>query len=336
VLAAARSAKVRDFSLVPGLAHVRTQLPVEKALAAITANPWVEYAEPDYVQQPIADPNDTYFGLQWGLHNSGQTINTVPGIPDADIDMPEAWDLTTGDGSFVVAVIDSGTDWSHPDLAANIWTNPGEIPNNRKDDDANGYVDGNTAPSVTIQSPEDGSSFNAGESITFAATVSDEDSGLANSLIWTSDQDGALGEGATISATLSTGTHSVTASVTASGGLGGSATVTVTIVDPDAAPPAAPSGLSAVNNKNNTAKVTWTDNADNETSFELARAKKNKNGTWGSPTSITVASACGTGALVTVIDSCGSGTFRYSVRARNEHGDSAWVGPTSEVIVTRK
>jgi len=73
----------------------------------------------------------------WGLNNIGQTGGTI----DADIDAPEAWDVTTGDSNLVIAIIDSGLDMSHPDIAANLWTNPGEIPGNGIDDDGNGYID---------------------------------------------------------------------------------------------------------------------------------------------------------------------------------------------------
>src|SRR5262249_24208374 len=77
------------------------------------------------------------FSSEWGLNNTGQS----GGTPDADIDAPEAWDTATGTGRVTVAVIESGIDYNHPDLAANIWTNPGEIPGNGIDDDHNGYVD---------------------------------------------------------------------------------------------------------------------------------------------------------------------------------------------------
>jgi hypothetical protein len=81
-----------------------------------------------------ADPS---FGQQWALQNTGQSGGKV----DADIDAPEAWGLTTGSSDVVVFVIGTGIDYTHPDLAANIWTNPGEVAGNGIDDDGNGYVD---------------------------------------------------------------------------------------------------------------------------------------------------------------------------------------------------
>ena len=96
----------------------------------------VVFAEPNYVVTLDVTTNDSYFSRLWGLHNTGQR-----GYADADIDAPEAWDLCTGSQEVIVAVIDSGVDYNHPDLAANIWTNSGEIPGNGKDDDGNGYVD---------------------------------------------------------------------------------------------------------------------------------------------------------------------------------------------------
>jgi len=91
----------------------------------------VEYAEPDYIQRICAIPNDPQFPNQWGLNNP----------QDTDIDAPEAWDISKGSKNVVVAVIDTGVDYNHEDLAANMWHNPGEIPNNGVDDDGNGYVD---------------------------------------------------------------------------------------------------------------------------------------------------------------------------------------------------
>ncbi|MCB9915577.1 MAG: S8 family serine peptidase [Planctomycetes bacterium] len=127
------------YRTVDDLELIDVQLAVPLALD--TLEPFVAYAEPNWVQRKTATPNDTYFSLQWGCHNTGQTIQGQAGIADADIDATEAWNLTTGSANFVVADIDTGCDWSHPDLAANIWSNPGEIAGNGLDDDGNGYVD---------------------------------------------------------------------------------------------------------------------------------------------------------------------------------------------------
>ena len=86
--------------------------------------------------QPISRTTSQYSDL-WGLNNTGQTGGTV----DADIDAPAAWDVTTGSSSTLVAVIDTGVDYTHEDLAANIWVNPGEIAGDGIDNDGNGYVD---------------------------------------------------------------------------------------------------------------------------------------------------------------------------------------------------
>ena len=82
-------------------------------------------------------PNDPDFSKLWGLNNTGQT----GGKPDADIDAPEALALVTGTQKKAVGVIDSGIDYNHPDLAANMWINPGEIAGNGIDDDDNDLID---------------------------------------------------------------------------------------------------------------------------------------------------------------------------------------------------
>jgi subtilisin family serine protease len=107
---------------------------LDKAFRRITG---FKYLEPNFAFRIAGTPTDSRFAEQWALHNTGQS----GGTPDADIDALEAWDFTTGDPSVVVGVIDTGVDYNHPDLAANVWTNPGEIPNDQIDNDDNGFVD---------------------------------------------------------------------------------------------------------------------------------------------------------------------------------------------------
>jgi len=132
-------ASARAFAIVPGLQHVKLApgVTLDAALEAYRSRTDVEYAEPNYVRHASTLPDDPRFAEQWGLNNTGQT----GGIVDSDIDGPESWDLTQGDTSLVVAVIDSGVDYTHPDLAANIFRNTPECTPNGVDDDANGYVD---------------------------------------------------------------------------------------------------------------------------------------------------------------------------------------------------
>ncbi|MBV7314110.1 S8 family serine peptidase [Shewanella sp. NIFS-20-20] len=110
---------------------------VKQAIKMMSAHPAVKYAEPNYRLHTLATPDDTRYGELWGLNNTGQTSGTA----DADIDAAEAWDISTGSSDVVVAVIDTGVDYNHSDLAGNIWTNPGEIAGNGIDDDGNGVVD---------------------------------------------------------------------------------------------------------------------------------------------------------------------------------------------------
>ena len=116
------------------------ELSVEEAVKRYEASPNIEYAEPDYEIRPaqaFPTPNDPRYPEIYGLNNTG----TDGGLVDADIDAPEAWGVTTGDASTVVAVIDTGVDVKHPDLKNNIWVNEDEVPDNGVDDDGNGYVD---------------------------------------------------------------------------------------------------------------------------------------------------------------------------------------------------
>ena len=113
----------------------RVIVPAGDELAAIERyrrNPNVLSAEPNFIRTIESDPlipADSQFGQTWGLHNTGQQFNCFDlvigkfclyvGTPDADIDAPEAWGITTGSADVMVAVIDSGIDYTHPDLAPN-------------------------------------------------------------------------------------------------------------------------------------------------------------------------------------------------------------------------
>jgi subtilisin family serine protease len=116
-------------------------LSVEDAQATFANDSDVEFAEPNYLLRPQTRPDDPFFTQQWGLDNSGQTISGFIGSAGADIDAVRAWELMTSGTGALVAVVDTGCNITHPDLASNIWTNTGEVPGNGVDDDSNGYVD---------------------------------------------------------------------------------------------------------------------------------------------------------------------------------------------------
>lgn len=126
-----------------GYAEFSTLAPLTSKVVdwALKAVDGIKAIEPNRVMRPSVFPNDPLLGLQWTHDNSGQIIGGVPGTAGADISSIAAWDRTTGSPDVVVAVIDTGIDYTHPDLAGNIWTNPGEIAGNGIDDDGNGYVD---------------------------------------------------------------------------------------------------------------------------------------------------------------------------------------------------
>ena len=114
-------------------------LSVEDAVKQAASDPRVEFAEPNYLlYTSTTTPNDTLFNQQWALQNTGFSGQGKPG---ADIGATRAWDYTTGSNDIVVAVIDTGVDLSHVDLAPNAWVNRGERAGNGVDDDANGFVD---------------------------------------------------------------------------------------------------------------------------------------------------------------------------------------------------
>lgn len=100
---------------------------VEETIADLQNDPNIEYAEPNYVRDiTTISSDDTHRALLWGLDNTGQTINgdwaNITGTADADVDAPEAWAINEGtNAAVVVAVIDIGVSYTHPDLATNMW-----------------------------------------------------------------------------------------------------------------------------------------------------------------------------------------------------------------------
>jgi uncharacterized protein (TIGR03437 family) len=128
------------------------EMTMDDALALAQANPAVENAEPNYVlhlfsaaatikkmpaQVSTSPPNDPGFGYQWALQNTGQFGGTV----GADIGTLSAWQIAHSHQTVVVAIIDTGADYRHPDLVNRIWANSHEVTGNDMDDDGNGYVD---------------------------------------------------------------------------------------------------------------------------------------------------------------------------------------------------
>lgn len=137
-----KAKKMKAFSLIEGL-HLYEfdpNMDVMEAIRIVSADDSVVYAEPDYIYSlatTMSSVNDPEYSRQWSLENKGQT----GGTEDADINAEAMWAIETGKREVVIGIIDTGVEYTHPDLVANMWKNPGEIAGNGKDDDQNGFED---------------------------------------------------------------------------------------------------------------------------------------------------------------------------------------------------
>ena len=115
---------------------------VPQAIAALSPqSDIIKVADADGVAHTQSIPNDTAFGDMWSLRNvGGFSISGAEAFPDCDIDAPEAWEITTGQSSVIIAMSDTGFDYNHVDLRPNVWTNINEFANS-SDDDKNGFID---------------------------------------------------------------------------------------------------------------------------------------------------------------------------------------------------
>lgn len=105
---------------------LQKQEKIDQVIKRYSKDVRVEYVEPNFTYQASLVPNDTHYTNQWYLRR---------------IKAPEAWSFKSSSPAVVIAIIDSGVQIQHPDIQPNLWSNAGEIENNRKDDDGNGLVD---------------------------------------------------------------------------------------------------------------------------------------------------------------------------------------------------
>jgi len=132
------------------------EFPSEEDIGSLVSelrnNHYIQFAEEDFKmrftekkKREKIKVNDLLFNQQWGLRNIGQVINgplgDSSGLKGASIKIEKAWEESKGKKRIIVALIDTGIDFTHPDLQKNLWVNKDEIPDNKIDDDGNGYID---------------------------------------------------------------------------------------------------------------------------------------------------------------------------------------------------
>ena len=189
----------RPIEEIPGIGVEVVEVPAraEEALAAAYArSSLVEYAEPDYIAYAldgVVMPNDVSFPKQWGLNNIGQNYGTSqPGTPDADIDAPEAWGVTTGNSTVRVAILDTGIDQDHEDLKGKIFMSWDFTSSSSGVDDKYGHgthVAGIAAAATNNGLGVAGVGYNS--SLMNVKVLNDQGSGyyswIANGIIWAAD-----------------------------------------------------------------------------------------------------------------------------------------------------
>ncbi len=122
-----------------GVPDARARRMLEERIEVLRRTGLFEFVEADPLLRASSVPTDGAFanGALWGLRNLGD----AGGVAGTDIGATEAWGITTGSTNVIVAILDTGVRYTHVELAAQMWRNPAEIPDNRVDDDHNGYVD---------------------------------------------------------------------------------------------------------------------------------------------------------------------------------------------------
>lgn len=137
VAATSRALAVGGSKGTPQVVKLQPGTSVAEAVAQLREDPAVAAVSPNYLNYPFYTPSDAYFGAQWALHNTGQDLYSDPNVPCStshgcfpntstvpgdDIDAEPAWDLATTRGAgVVVAVIDTGVDYTHPELSSQMW-----------------------------------------------------------------------------------------------------------------------------------------------------------------------------------------------------------------------